>query len=215
MFCQMFVTVFLLSSVWQNADGAMKKSWKSAANFDAEIPKFTPFENKENFGQQNLDEVQMKTTKTPSNPSPTAETLPGKISSKIKAPSKHVAEMFNKIRQEQQLNANKDFGVFNANLVAQAGQAAHEDRFESIAEEHLDIEQVVSQLTEEALMIGDTKDNSVDDLEISSIGNNENSNTTQYKVGPFMNVTIDSDESLVNVNLDQNTLKEIFTGSGS
>lgn len=218
MFRQMFVTVFLLSSVWQNAEGAMKKSWKSAANFDAEIPKFTPFENKDNFGQQNLDEVQMKTTKSPSNPSPTAETLPGKISSKIKAPTKHVAEMYNKFRQEQEINANKDFGVFNANLVAQAGQAAHEDRFESIAEEHLDIEQVVSQLTEEALLIGDSKDNSVesdDDLEITPIGNIENTNVTQYKVGPLMNVTIDSDESLVNVNLDQNTLKEIFTGSGS
>jgi hypothetical protein len=133
MFQRICVT-FVLFVMCQHVSGAMKKSWKSAANFDSDIPKFTPFENSENLAEHNLDQVQMKTTQTPSSPSPTAETLPGKISSKFKAPSKHVAELY----KQHMKNQEKDFGVFNANLAAQAGQAANEDRFESIAEENFD-----------------------------------------------------------------------------
>jgi hypothetical protein len=208
MFRQICVTAIMLAVV---CDAAMKKSWKSAANFDDEIPKFTPFENSENLETQKLDEVQMKTTKTPTSSPSLSETMPGKMSSKIRAPSKHVAEMFNQFQQEVKKNSNQDFGAFNANLAAQAAQ---EDRFETIAdEEQLDIEQVLSQLTDDAKVSDDSTDNSEDELEITPIGNY--SNTAKYKVGPLMNVTIDSEDSLVNVNLDQNTLKEIFTGSGS
>lgn len=211
MFRQICATAILLTVVSLQVHGAMKKSWKSAANFDTEIPKFTPFESNENLANKKLDEVQMRTTLNP----PSAETLPGKMSSKIKAPTKYVADIYKNLHMEIKKNSNQDFGAFNANLAA---QAAHEDRFETIVNEQLDIEQVLNQLTDKAEFASDTSDNGVeteDELEITPIANSGNSNTTQYKVGPLMNVTIDSEDSVVNVNLDQNTLKEIFTGSGS
>jgi hypothetical protein len=80
----------------------------------------------------------------------------------------------------------------------------------------IDLSRLLKRILTEEAHVSDSSDNSLEDeLEISPIGNNQNSNSTQYKVGQIMNVTIDSDDSLVNVNLDQNTLKEIFSGSGS
>lgn len=48
-----------------------------------------------------------------------------------------------------------------------------------------------------------------DDIEISSY----NDNSTQFNVGQLLNVTLDSEDNTVNVNLDENSLKEIFSGN--
>lgn len=214
MFSRIYVVTVVLLIFYQDVNGAMKKSWKSAANFDAEIPKFTPFNNEGDLSDEsNLNEVQLKTTQVPTSPSPSAETLTSKIRSKIKAPSKYVADIYNQIRHGPPTNANTDFGTFDADMSHhESDQPPHQET----ANDEIDIEQVLNQLNQEADkhdLENDSIENSVDsddELEVSS-----GANSTQFKVGPLMNVTIDSGESVVNVNLDQNTLKEIFTGSRS
>jgi hypothetical protein len=212
MFRRIYFSIILFVVLHQNVNCAMKKSWKSAANFDTEIPKFTPFNNEENLAEkpeENFNEIKLETTQEPPSPSPSAETLT-KISSKIRIPPQHVAEIFSQLNQDVQKTPNIDSGAFDANMV-QDEPSTHEESHQ------LDIEQVLNDLVEESDTANDSIDNSVetdDELEISPI-TNEHTNTTQYKVGPLMNVTIDSEDSLVNVNLDQNTLKEIFTGSSS
>lgn len=200
-----------------DVNGAMKKSWKSAANFDSEIPTFTPFNHGDDSGSKvepNLSEVPLKTTESSLSPSPSAETLTSsKISSKFKAPSKYVADIYK--QQSAQKTVNKDFGAFDGNVMHDDTKLSEEHKNEIIIEdEHIDFEQIIGQLNDEADKAEPSDDNTVDELEISTIANDD-TNTTQYKVGPLMNVTIDSDSDSVNVNLDQKTLKEIFTGSRS
>lgn len=196
----------------------MKKSWKSAVNFDAEIPKFTPFDNAEDLpqGDANLNEVLVQ--KVPS------EVISSKISSKIRSPPKHVAQIYSQFHQEMTKNSDSinDFGAFDANVANEEPIKADEVKQETVeqvisevAHEQVDISQILNDLTEEADK-NQNNNNSVetdDELDIESISSN--SNSTKYKVGQILNVTIDTDDSLVNVNLDQNTLKEIFTGSRS
>lgn len=210
------VSAILLLISYQSVNCATKKSWKSAANFDAEVPKFTPFDDEQELSHgadASLNEVEVKAPQPI--PSPTAESLTAsKISSKIKAPSKHIANIYSQLHKESQKQPSKDFGTFDANVAEK--QPPKEPEHD--ADNQLGIEQVLNQLTYESDKLeahNDSTDNNVEeDLKITTI-DNVDTNTTQYKVGPLMNVTIDSEDSLVNVNLDQNTLKEIFTGSSS
>jgi len=205
-----FVVLLSLICIHQHVNCAMKKSWKSAANFDAEIPKFTPFE--EDASQHK--EVEVKTTtQAPPSPSPSAETLTAKISSKIKMPPKYVAEVFSQFHQEK---LKQDFGAFDAQVEQQSNE------IESLAPPALDIEQVLNELNAEAEKEEAEKEDETtetpsagdDELEITSIASDV-ANVTQFKVGPLMNVSVDTHDSLVNVKLDRNTLKSIFSGSGS
>lgn len=158
---------------------AIRKSWKSSPNFDADVPKFTPFENVDVEVKKVDDDVkEIKTTEAVTHPSPSAETI--KISSKFKMPEK-IAEIFKDEPKE-------DFGKF-----------AYET-LESSSEE--DVNEIPN---DDEKSNDDAED---DDLEISSL----DANSTQFNVGRIVNVTIDSEDNTVNVNLDQNSLKEIFTG---
>lgn len=150
---------------------AIRKSWKTAANFDSEIPKFTPFENMEveSLKKEAIEDVkEIKTTEASTQPSPSAETI--KISSKFKMPEK-MAEMFKDEPKE-------DFGKF---------------AYENSSEEKEKQEE------------NDDDDDSDDGFEISS-------DNSTIKVGQVLNVTVDSEDNTVNVNLDQTSLKEIFEG---
>ena len=216
MFNNILLTAIVCLFVWQNVDGAMKKSWKSAANFDTDIPKFTPFEHGDvllNNAETDLNEIKLKTTATPSSPRPTAETLVNKISSKFRAPSKYVADIYKQFHEEREKNVN-DFGSFNKNSEEATTLKTQEEQ----KHEEIDLDTILGQLVDEADTVSDLSsdnNNSVeveDNLDISPIVNDQ-TNMTKYKVGPLMNVTIDAEDSFVNVNLDQNTLKEIFTGS--
>lgn len=216
--CVVFVLI-----VHQHVHCAMRKSWKSVPNFDAEIPKFTPFNDEADLNSaaaSELNEVKAITQAPPSTPLPSPETLTSnKISSKIKAPSKYIADIYNQLHQQNLHKNTNDFGAFNAN-VAHDKVSSPESETESVHHEtasndQIDIEQVLNQLTEEAVASESTNDvDTEDELEISSI-TSEDANTNQYKVGQLMNLTIDNEESSVHVNLDQNKLKEIFTGSSS
>lgn len=209
MFRKIFAATVLCLIVAHDVNGAMKKSWKTAANFDAGIPTFTPFQHGEDLktkDEPSLNEIEVKTTLSPQSPPPTAETLiSSKISSKIKAPSKHVADIYKSYHHNLRKTPNKDFGAFD--------KPSMEQNEIVIEDDHIDIEQIIGQLNDEADKHQVVSDN-IDELEISSITDHD-TNITQFKVGPLMNVTIDSEDSLVNVNLDKNTLKEIFTGSRS
>lgn len=207
----------------------MKKSWKSAANFDADIPKFTPFGTEGSLiskGETNLNEVKMETTRTtekPTSPSPSAETLINKLSSKIKAPSKHIAVVYNLLTKEA--NKKQDFGSFDANinedLEPEIPQKSYSEAQHEADRNQIDISQILNDLTEEAdkeSLAHDSIKNDFDTENVIEVHENESTNSTQYKLGSLMNVTVVdgvSDESLVNVNVDQNTLKQIFTGSCS
>lgn len=216
---------FLLLTVYENVNCAMKKSWKSSANFDTEIPKFTPFENEGSLTinkETSLNEIVMKTTQTSTNLSPSAETLSSKISSRIKAPNQ-IADVYSQIYQDMHKTEN-DFGTFEGNKEndEQSSEAVQDILVHIQPEpenEQINIQQILNELSEEADKESAASDSSnnediADELEISSV-TNDATNTTEFKVGPLMNVTIDSGDSLVNVNLDKNTLKEIFTGSSS
>lgn len=227
MFRRVCAAIFVLFVFHQYVDCAMKKSWKSAANFDDEIPKFTPFDHQVDLmktSEVDLNEVSVETSPAVSNSAQAANTLSSKISSKIKAPPKYVADMYKQLNKEVKKNT-KDFGVFDANIQGDESAAAalvaeptsEPPQPDSSKEQH-EIEEILSALSE----IVDKESSPVesksepeaenDGIEITS-DKNEESNSTRYKVGPLMNVTIDSEDSVVNVNLDQAELKEIFTGN--
>ena len=220
-----FLTCLIVSDT---VNCAMRKSWKSAVNFDTEIPKFTPFDTEDSLTihkETVHNEIVIKTTPTSTSPSPSAETLISRISSKIKAPSNQIAEIYNQFYQDMHKKPSGDFGTFEDNKEADmpTTEATVEESTQKIQDEPenepINIQQILNELSEEAdkeSAASDSPDNddSVDELEISSVSN-DSKNTTQFKVGQLMNVTIDSDDSMVNVNLNQNTLKEIFTGSSS
>lgn len=164
------------------------------------------------------EEVQPETPRTTSSPSPSAATLSGagKIRSKIRVPVHPDLK-----KQEPHNNEIKDFGKFDTNEVHDAEsyeKKAVQEVEKEIANDTISIEQILGQLSDEADKASattETTDNNVDtedDLEISSV-TNEQTNVTQYKVGPLMNVTLSDKENLVKVNLDQTELKQIFTGS--
>lgn len=240
----------------QNVKCAMKKSWKSAANFDAEIPVFTPFEKEAemmmNTDEKIFNEIAIETTQTPTSPSPSAETLVGKISSKIRAPSNIVAAVYQKLHHDNKINEIRDFGKFEANIAAEpiapeepvaepepvsesepiastdstlnASEILTENEEvpvvvvvddESTKRPSFNLRDIFNQLSEEAEQknkFSDEQPEAADDIELSTISNDQ-VNATQIKVGQFMNVTIDSEDSVVNVTLNQGTLKEIFKGS--
>lgn len=171
--------LMILIVFYHGGNCAIRKSWKTSPNFDAEVPKFTPFENVDVDGKQIEDIREIKTTETATQPSPPVETL--KISSKFKMPEK-VAESI-------KVEPKKDFGKFAYETLESSSE---EDDFSG--EKSNDDEE---------------KEEEEEDVEISSL----DANSTQLKVGELVNVTIDSEDNTVNVNLDQNSLKEIFTGN--
>lgn len=209
----------------------MKKSWKSAANFDDEMPRFTPFKTQADMLNKlhtntNGNQVDVAATPTPSTTLQPAEPLGGKISSKIKMPTKYIADIYSLFKKENKNSAENDFGSFDhaaeadtpAPEKAESSSPAPEktESRDEFTTEHFDIETIINELSDDEA--DDSSDNKIrrsdDGIEIESI-DDEQANNTQYKVGSLMNLTIDSDDSTVNVNLDQTTLKEIITGSSS
>ncbi|KAL7023250.1 hypothetical protein ACKWTF_012534 [Chironomus riparius] len=179
--------IFVFLSIL-NANCRVQKALKPA-NFEADVPKFTPFEDEEIFGNKGRH---LKTTESSTSPSPSAETLPKKISSRIKMPEKYVAEL-SKVKDVRKIS--NDFGSFD---------------FKNSDEEPLKEE------AQQNLNIADEKDSHDDEEEIidEEIEVTENQNSTLFKVGQLLNVTVDSEDDTVNVNLDHRALQEIFTGRG-
>jgi hypothetical protein len=86
------IFVFVILTI-QSVSSAMRKSWKSSANFESKIPKFTPFEN----SVLDVETEEQPITST-------------KISAKIKAHEQHVADLYNNIKDSQKVS--QDFGSF-------------------------------------------------------------------------------------------------------
>lgn len=163
---------------------AMRKSWKSSVNFDADIPKFTPFEDMKSEVKEGRD---IKTTEVVTHPSPSAETL--KISSKFKMPEK-IGKLF---KEEPKDGFGKfDYEVLEESSEEKSNDFNNDEILKKLEVNHEDI------------------DDDDDSYEISSYDAKDNA--THYNIGRFANVTVDEEDSSVNVNLDQNTLKEIFSG---
>ena len=165
--------IFVLLLI-QSANSAMGKSWKSSANFESNIPKFTPFEN-------SVLDVE---TEEPSVPST-------KISAKLKSQEKHVADLYNSIKDSQKVA--EDFGSFAYHVPETSSE-----------EEELDNE-IPSKLLNHNL-----SDENEDDGEFDLVSNDD---ATEYKLGQLMNVSVNSNEDIVRVNLDRQSLKDIFTGN--
>lgn len=168
--------VIFIMLIIQSANSAMRKSWKSSANFESNIPKFTPFENF--VGDAETEEPSVSSTK---------------ISAKIKAQEKHVAELYNNIKDSQKVS--QDFGSFAYHVPETSSE-----------EEELDNE-IPSKLLNHNL--SDENDDE-DDGEFDLVSNDD---ATEYKVGQLMNVSVNSNENTVKINLDQQSLKDIFTGN--
>jgi len=162
------VLVFVILTI-QSASSAMRKSWKSSANFESKIPKFTPFEN----SVLDVETEELPITSI-------------KISSKIKAHEKHVANLYNNIKDSQKVS--QDFGSFAYHVPETSSE-----------EEELD-----NELPSKLLNSDD------DDEEFNLVSNDDG---TEFKVGQLMNVSVNSNEDTVNINLDHKSLKEIFTGN--
>lgn len=158
------------------------------ANFETDVPKFTPFENEEVYNSNKGR--QLKTTESSTSPSPSAETLVNKISSRIKMPEKYVADL-NKSKDVRKVA--KDFGSFNF----ENAEKELENEVEPKNDERIDSE---AEKVEEVDVIDEA-------IEVT-----ENTNSTLFKVGQVFNLTVDSADDSVKVNLDHQALKEIFTG---
>ena len=104
MFSWKFLVLVFLSIL--NANCRVQKALRPA-NFESDVPKFTPFEDEEIFGNKGRH---LKTTESATSPSPSAETLTKKISSRIKMPEKYVAEL-SKVKDVRKIS--NDFGSFD------------------------------------------------------------------------------------------------------
>ena len=163
--------VFVILTI-QSASSAMRKSWKSSANFESKIPKFTPFAN---------SVIDVETEERPISST--------KISAKIKAHEKHVADLYNKIKNSKKVS--QDFGSFAYHVPETSSE-----------EEELD-----NELASKFINHNLSDDN---DEEFDLVSNDDG---TEFKVGQLMNVSVNSNEDTVTINLDHKSLKEIFTGN--
>lgn len=165
-----------------NVNCAIRKSWQSSKVFDAESAnKIKPFgENVEESRNAESDGISMvKTTFSSTSPSPSAETLVNKISSKFKMPEKYIHEIQKK----------NDFGSFDNYKTINSPNAIHNDETKeniSAPEEY------------------------IDNLEIAIEENDEKK--SEYKIEQLVKINVDSENSTLNLNLDRDTLKDIFTG---
>lgn len=188
-----FLITLALIPILQVNSG-VQKTFKPA-NFDDDVPKFTPFEDEDLFGSKSRH---LKTTETATIPSPSAETLTNKkISSKIKMPEKYVADL-NKIKDVRKI-AN-DFGSFD--FKNSENKVSAEEEFQEISKD--DVKNTHEEETKEE------EEEIAEEIEVT-----ENLNSTLFKIGQLFNVTVDSDDDKVKVNLDQRALKEIFIGEFS
>lgn len=169
-----------------NANCRVQKALKPA-NFEADVPKFTPFEDVDIFENKARN---LKTTESSTSPSPSAETLTKKISSRIKMPEKYVAEL-SKVKDVRKIS--NDFGSFDFKKSDEEPQKEETQQILSVDEKdsHDDEEEKIDE-----------------EIEVT-----ENQNSTLFKVGQLLNVTVDSEDDTVNVNLDHHALQEIFTGN--
>lgn len=186
--------IFVIFLIFNHSTNcALRKSWKLAPNFDDEIPKFTPFDNMDEEVKEVKVARDIKTTEAVTQPSPSAETL--KISSKFKMPGK-IAKIFKEEPKE-------GFGKFAYEIPEDSNEEKSEDDDSSDNNEGV--------LKSLEIKNSKSEENDDDDgYEITSYGASENA--THYNIGRFVNVTVDEKDSTVNVNLDQNTLKEVFSG---
>lgn len=180
-----FLILFLIPIV----NCGVQKIFKPA-NFEADIPKFTPFEDEEIFSNKAR---QLKTTETTTGPSPSAKTLTSKISSKIKMPEKYVADL-NQVKDVRKIS--NDFGAFDFDDSKKEVEQQNLENDVKISEEQNKVEEEEEQV-----------ESIEEEIEVT-----ENTNSTLFKIGQLFNVTVDSQDDLVNVNLDGKALKEIFTG---
>lgn len=203
---------------------AMKKSWKSTANFDADIPKFTPFIAENAFKEKDgvkfakvdiANEIIEAAALTAPLPmvNTLVETEAAPYRSKIKANSKYVSDIYSKYQQDMHKNTH-DFGKFAAEKIVKTPTKVidtiitHEKP--KVPEDFVD--EVIEQLSEAENII--EYDSSKESFN-NSMTDDSNSTIKEYNIGPLMNLTIDSADNLVNVNFDQNTLKEIITGNSN
>jgi hypothetical protein len=201
--CKKIVSVaFLVICLGSLADCALRKSWKSRANFEADIPKFTPFEGEEisSGGGSSIKKTEVITEPTPSAETLTNSNNNNKISSRIKMPEKYVADIYSTLTKEA-TKKSQDFGRFAYQVPEIESSEEDENDNEIPSSKHL-----INHSGEEEIDDA-SEDDEEDEVEVYST-----SETTHLKVGQLLNVTVDSEDNTVNVNLDQHTLKDIFSG---
>lgn len=208
--CKKIVSIVIFITLASCVSGAIRKSWKSPANFEEEIPKFTPFDSEEIVAENGGGSGEkFKTTETTTTPSPSPATLTNqKISSRIKMPEKYVADIYSTLTKDSANKISNDFGAFNFET---SPSEEDDDQFiptNKLANKNDNANNIDSNTSSEQEKTDEEEFD--DDLEIMA-----NDDATQYKVGQLLNVTVDPDENTVNVNVDQQTLKDLFTGRGN
>jgi hypothetical protein len=173
-----------------NANCRVQKALEPA-NFEADVPKFTPFEDEEIFGNKGRH---LKTTEeSATSPSPSAETLTKKISSRIKMPEKYVAEL-NKVKDVRKIS--NDFGSFDFKNSEEESPKEEAQPVLSDGDETDSHDEEEKEIDEEIVLT-------------------ENQKAYLFKIGQLLNVTVDSEDDTVKVNLDHRAVQEIFTGNYS
>lgn len=170
-----------------NANCRVQKALKPA-NFEADVPKFTPFEDEEIFGNKGRH---LKTTERATSPSPSAETLTKKISSRIKMPEKYVAEL-SKVKDVKKIS--DDFGSFDfkKSYEEPPKEEAQQILYDDDEKDSHDNEE--KQINEELILTQKQKEYLI-------------------QIGQLLNVTVDSEDDTVKLNFDQRAVQAIFTGN--
>lgn len=235
--CKLTVFVVFAFILNDSVLGAMKKSWKSA-NFDADFPSFTPFNHSQDSTKiESSDQVKEVmsdiSTKTPLREN--VEEFKTPYRSKVKSPANVKSSgIYDPQMNEFQKNS-KDFGSFGSydnngqEVIDKDDESKFDGKVTTLEPEvsaetydgasSLDVGKILegigggNRLDIESIY-RTIKDDSVEEKDnygIEAIKSNDR-NATLYNLGPLMNLTVDSEDNFVNVNLDKNTLKDIITG---
>lgn len=209
----LFVFAFILND---SVLCAMKKSWKSA-NFDADPSAFTTF-------NQNQDSVKIESSDKVKEVLSAEEFITPYRSKVRSAAIAKTSGIYDPQMNEFQKNS-KDFGSFDVTYENNGQEIIDKgDEPEKSVENHekvssLEVSKVLKGITGGSLLDVESiyktiKDDSSDEKDndgIDAIKANDR-NITLYNLGPLMNLTVNSDDNLVNVNLDKILLKDIITG---
>lgn len=228
-----FVLICCIVLMGKSVKSAMKKSWKPAANFDADIPKFTPFEHESADEQQNNEEylpqpfsdesVSTQERFQEPSPSPTAESFTEE-STPVKAPFRSKVKIGAKIpeaynKQKHQFNKNSnDFGSFDADMKPESeieNESVQQDEpIDSLIDDFIsankDSVDVFPQNDDEEATVED--DNDQPEQPATKQTQPEKATVSHYQVGQAINLTVSEKDNTVNVKFDENALKEIMTG---
>lgn len=227
-----FILLCLFIPLNYNVEGAMKKSWKPAVNFDEDAPKFTPFDEEDAGGRPpaehhhhvHHDHHHKPKYEALLDPSPSPETFADE--SPVKSPfrSKVKASHFKRPVHKKDHKYSDDFGTFHDDFQAddpEVDEKYQEPIQHDQQQEPENIEEMLDDFIEANIESAEDEKQSddgaatVEDEEEESPKLEEKPSkpkTSHYKVGPLMNLTVNEKDNLVNVKIDENAFKEIITG---